>query len=361
VKSPNTGFGVIGGGSIKSRLKMRKTAVVILNWNGLVFLKMFLGTVIKYSIDNETSVFVADNGSTDGSPEWIAENFSEVKLIRLGKNHGFAGGYNLALNQIDARYFVLLNSDIEVTQDWLRPLVRFMDNNPDVASCQPKVLSYNQKDHFEHAGAAGCFIDKFGYPFCRGRVITKVEKDTGQYDNQINIFWSSGACMIVKSEAWKKCGGFDDDFFAHMEEIDLCWRFHKAGYRVCFLPESVIYHIGGGTLSYNSPFKTYLNFRNSLFLLYKNLPDNKLTSVLFIRRILDGLAAGYFLFQGNFSSVASVWKAHKDYYRALDKLREKRKAVKKLEINKANDTVLNKSIVFEFYVKGHKTYKSLIS
>lgn len=340
---------------------MHKTAVVILNWNGLGFLKMFLGTVIKYSVDNETSVFVADNGSTDGSPEWIAENFSEVNLIRLDKNHGFAGGYNLALDQIDARYFVLLNSDIEVTQGWLLPLVSFMDNNPDVASCQPKVLSYNQKDHFEHAGAAGCFIDKFGYPFCRGRVINKVEKDTGQYDNQINIFWSSGACMIVKSEAWRKCGGFDDDFFAHMEEIDLCWRFHKAGYRVCFLPESVIYHIGGGTLSYSSPYKTYLNFRNSLFLLYKNLPDNKLNSVLFIRRILDGLAAVYFLLQGSFSSVASVWRAHIDYYRAMDKLKEKRKAVKKLEINSAHETVLNKSIVFEFYVKGHKTYKSLIS
>jgi hypothetical protein len=340
---------------------MHKTAVVILNWNGLGFLKMFLGTVIKHSVDNVTSVFVADNGSTDGSPDWIAENFSEVKLIRLDKNHGFAGGYNLALDQIDARYFVLLNSDIEVTQNWLRPLVRFMDDNPDVASCQPKVLSYNQKDHFEHAGAAGCFIDKFGYPFCRGRVINKVEKDTGQYDNQTEIFWSSGACMIVKSEAWKKCGGFDDDFFAHMEEIDLCWRFHKAGYRVCYLPESVIYHIGGGTLSYSSPFKTYLNFRNSLFLLYKNLPDNKLNSVLLIRRILDGLAAVYFLLQGSFSSVASVWRAHMDYYKAMDKLREKRKAVKKLEINKGDETVLNKSIVFEFYVKGHKTYRSLIS
>jgi GT2 family glycosyltransferase len=340
---------------------MYKTAIVILNWNGLDFLKMFLGTVLKFSADDETSVFVADNGSTDGSPEWVAENFGEVNLIRLNKNNGFAGGYNAALNQIEARYFVLLNSDIEVTYNWLQPLVSFMDNNPDVASCQPKILSYNQKDHFEHAGAAGCFIDKFGYPFCRGRVINRVEKDTGQYDNQINVFWSSGACMILKSEAWIRCGGFDDDFFAHMEEIDLCWRFHKAGYRVCFLPESVIYHIGGGTLSYSSPFKTYLNFRNSLFLLYKNLPDNKLNSILFIRRILDGLAAVYFLLQGNFSSVASVWKAHIDYYRAMNKLREKRKTVRKMEITETNDTVLNKSIVFEFYIKGHKTYKSLVS
>jgi GT2 family glycosyltransferase len=340
---------------------MLKTAIVILNWNGLDFLKMFLGTVIKFSADNETSVFVADNGSTDGSPEWVTDNFSEVKLIRLDKNHGFAGGYNIALNQIDASYFVLLNSDIEVTQNWLKPLVRYMDSNPDVASCQPKILSYNQKDHFEHAGAAGCFIDKFGYPFCRGRVINKIEQDKGQYDDQIDIFWSSGACMIVRSDAWKKCGGFDDDFFAHMEEIDLCWRFYKAGYRVCFLPESVIYHIGGGTLSYSSPFKTYLNFRNSLFLLYKNLPDNKLSSVLFIRRILDGLAAVYFLLQGSLSSVIAVWKAHMDYYKAMDKLKEKREAVQKLGINDPGETVLNKSIVFEFYIKGHKTYKSLLS
>jgi GT2 family glycosyltransferase len=254
-----------------------------------------------------------------------------------------------------------LNSDIEVTENWLHPLVSFMDNNPDVASCQPKILSYYQKDHFEHAGAAGCFIDKYGYPFCRGRIINKTEKDNGQYDNQINVFWSSGACMIVRSEAWKKCGGFDADFFAHMEEIDLCWRFHKAGYRVCFLPGSVIYHVGGGTLSYSSSFKTYLNFRNSLFLLYKNLPDNKLHTILFIRRILDGLAAIYFLMQGSPQSVRAVWKAHMDYNKAINELRKKRKAVSKLETDHIQDSILNKSIVFEFYIKGNKTYNSLIS
>jgi len=327
---------------------MFKTAIIILNWNGLSYLKMFLAIVLENSRDEETVVCVADNGSTDGSPEWVAENFKEIKLILLKKNHGFAEGYNLALNQIDARYFVLLNSDIEVTKNWLIPLVTFMDNNPDVASCQPKVLSYYNKDQFEHAGAGGCFIDKYGYPFCRGRVLNIVEKDTGQYDSAINVFWSSGACMIVRSEAWKRCGGFDADFFAHMEEIDLCWRFHKAGYRVCFLPESVIYHIGGGTLPYSSPLKTYLNFRNSLFLLYKNLPDNKLNTVLFKRRILDGLAAIYFLMKGSFKSVSAVWRAHMDYYKAMDKLREKRKTVKLLEINLTNETVLNKSIVFEF-------------
>ena len=208
-----------------------------------------------------------------------------------------------------------------------------MDNNHDVASCQPKILSYYQKDYFEHAGAAGCFIDKYGYPFCRGRILNKVEKDSGQFDSMIDIFWSSGACMIVRSDVWRKCGGFDADFFAHMEEIDLCWRFHKAGYRVCFIPDSVIYHVGGGTLPYSSPLKTYLNFRNSLFLLYKNLPESKLQRILFIRRLLDGLAAVYFLLKGSFSSVNAVWKAHMDYYKAVDRLREKRESVKKLEVD----------------------------
>ena len=340
---------------------MYKTAIVILNWNGLGFLKMFLSIVVKNSIDSETMVCVADNGSTDGSSEWVAENHNNVRLIKLDKNYGFAGGYNLAINQLDAKYFVLLNSDIEVTSGWLNPLVSFMDKNADVASCQPKVLSYYKKDHFEHAGAAGCFIDKYGYPFCRGRIINKIEKDTGQYDSRIDVFWTSGACMIVRSDAWIKCGGFDADFFAHMEEIDLCWRFQKAGYRVCYLPDSVIYHIGGGTLPYSSPIKTYLNFRNSLFLLYKNLPDNKLYTVLLIRRFLDGLAAIFFLTKGSLVSVRAVWRAHKDYYKAIRDLRAKRRSVKILDLNHAPTTILNKSIIFEFYVKGNKTYNSLIS
>jgi len=338
---------------------MNKTAIIILNWNGLDYLKTFLGIVIKYSTDSDTVVYVADNGSTDGSTEWITENFNEVKLIRLDKNQGFAGGYNLAINQIDARYLVLLNSDVEVTDGWLQPLVSFMDENPDVASCQPKILSYNNKDYFEYAGAAGSFIDRYGYPFCRGRIFDKVEKDTGQYDSQVDIFWSSGACMIVRSDAWKKCGGFDAGFFAHMEEIDLCWRFSKAGFRVSFIPSSVVYHLGGGSLPYDSPFKTYLNFRNSLYLLYKNLPDNKLHSVLFLRKLMDGLAALMFLLKGRFGRVRSVWKAHMDYYKNINDLKEKRKMVKKLEVINSSARILNKSVVFEFYVKGNKTYDSL--
>ncbi len=338
---------------------MNKTAIVILNWNGLGYLKMFLGTVVKHSTANDTIICVADNNSNDGSLEWVADNYKDVKLLKFDKNYGFAGGYNLAINQLDAKYFVLLNSDIEVTEDWLLPLVSFIDNNPDVASCQPKILSYNRRDYFEHAGAAGGFIDKYGYPFCRGRIFNKIEKDTGQYDSPVDLFWSSGACMIVRGEAWQKCNGFDAAFFAHMEEIDLCWQFSKAGYRVSYVPDSVVYHVGGGSLPYNSPFKIYLNFRNSLFLLYKNLPDNKLYKTIFIRKLLDGLAAVMFLVKADFSSFKAVWKAHIDYYKSISELKMKRKKVKDLEINHPPANILNKSVVYEFYIKGNKTYNSL--
>ena len=205
-----------------------------------------------------------------------------------------------------------------------------MDENPDAASCQPKILSWNHRDHFEHAGAAGSYIDKYGYPFCRGRIMDITEKDEGQYDSQAEIFWSSGACMIVRSDAWKKCGGFDPDFFAHMEEIDLCWRFNKAGYRVCFIPDSTVYHIGGGSLPYDSPKKIYFNFRNSLFMLYKNLSDNRLHNILFARRLLDGMAAILFLSKGKLSFVMSIWNAHMSYYKSLHELKRKREIVKKL-------------------------------
>ncbi|HUX95845.1 MAG TPA: glycosyltransferase family 2 protein [Bacteroidales bacterium] len=335
---------------------MHKTAIVILNWNGLEYLKKFLGNVILHSTDPDTVIYVADNGSTDGSVEWVSSNFSGLKIIQLGKNHGFADGYNLALEQIDATYYLLLNSDIEVTEEWLNPLVNFMDANPDVASCQPKIRSYSERDFFEHAGAAGCFIDKYGFPFCRGRIFHHVEKDTGQYDNQAEIFWSSGACMIVRSDAWKKAGGFDPSFFAHMEEIDLCWRFSRLGYRVCYIPDSVIYHVGGGSLPYTSPFKTYLNFRNSLYLLYKNLPDKKFQKTLFIRKLLDGAAGLMFLSKGDFVNFKSVWNAHIDYYRNKKELKMKRNSLKNIGSSDTNAGILNKSIVFEFYVRGRRTF-----
>ena len=249
---------------------MIKTAVIILNWNGIRFLKMFLPCVVKNSLASDTKIYVADNGSTDGSAEWINENFSNVTLIRLESNYGFSAGYNLAIQQIDAQYYVLLNSDIEVEAGWLEPLISCLDANPDVASCQPKILSYKQKDHFEYAGAAGGFIDKYGYPLCRGRVITEIEKDTGQYDTPADIFWSTGACMAVRSDAWKKCGGFDPDFFAHMEEIDLA-EVPQAGWGQICSGISCYHWRRSSPVQFS--IQDFLNFRNSLFLLYKNLPD----------------------------------------------------------------------------------------
>jgi GT2 family glycosyltransferase len=338
---------------------MSRTAIVILNWNGIAFLKKFLGTVIRFSGRPGTEIIIADNASDDDSVRWLSENHKNIRLIRLEKNFGFAGGYNLALQEVDADYFILLNSDIEVTDGWVDPLISFLENNPEYASCQPKILSFDRKDHFEHAGAAGGYIDKYGYPFCRGRIFDHVEKDLGQYDDQTDIFWSTGACMAVRAEAWRKCGGFDSAFFAHMEEIDLCWRFYRAGYRISYIPSSKVYHVGGGALPYNSPYKLYLNFRNSLFFIYKNLEKKSLGRILFIRKILDGIAAVKFLAKGNLKNFKAVWKSHMDFYSNLKELKVKRDFVMSLGKSDNNAPVLNKSIVFEFYAKGHKTFKSL--
>ncbi len=339
---------------------MLKTAVVILNWNGAGYLRLFLGSVVSHSREHGSAVYVADNGSTDDSIKWISENFSdEVTVIRLDRNYGFAGGYNLALSQIESEYFVLLNSDVEVTEGWLGPLVNFMDANPSYASCQPKILSFKRKEYFEHAGAAGCYIDKFGFPFCRGRIFHIEEKDSGQYDADRDIFWSSGACMIVRRSAWIKCGGFDADFFAHMEEIDLCWRFHREGYRVAFIHDSAVYHVGGGALPYSSPFKVYLNFRNSLFMLYKNLPPANFRLLLFARKTIDGIAALSFLFKGELKCFAAVIRAHYHYYRSMRELKLKRQAPGLPPYDYLNGPVLNKSIVFEFYARGRRTFGSL--
>jgi GT2 family glycosyltransferase len=338
---------------------MIKTAVVILNWNGIPWLQKFLAIVVKFSAGMDTVVYLADNGSTDGSAEWVSNNFNDVRIIRIESNQGFAGGYNLALKQITAKYFVLLNSDAEVTEGWLDPMIKHLDQNPDVASCQPKIRSFHNRDYFEYAGAAGGYIDKFGYTFCRGRIFEHIEKDFGQYDNCTDIFWSSGACMMVRSEAWVQCGGFDDDFFAHMEEVDLCWRFHLAGLRVSCVPESIVYHAGGGSLPYDSKLKTYLNFRNNLFLLFKNLPDNKFHKTMFIRKILDGVAAIMFIIKGRTGNAKAVWKAHMDYYKNIKSLKVKRESVSNLVKDKTISHLVNKSIVFRFYIKGEKTFGSL--
>ena len=252
-------------------------SIVILNWNGEKFLKKFLPILINNTKTDDIEIVVADNGSTDNSIELLKSTFTQVRTIILDKNYGFAGGYNKELTQIDSEYFVLLNSDIEVTEHWLDNLLNYMVLHKEVAACQPKILSQVNRSYFEHAGASGGFIDKYGFPFCRGRIFGKVEQDTGQYDNTIDVFWATGACLMIRSEVFKKVGGLDDEFFAHMEEIDLCWRLKNRAYRIVCVPESTVYHVGGGTLHTEHPYKTYLNFRNNLLMLYKNLPHNSLT------------------------------------------------------------------------------------
>jgi len=339
---------------------MNKISVVILNWNGRKFLEQFLSDTITHSLSHECDVIVADNGSTDDSCEYIKEKHTRVRVIELGKNHGFAGGYNEALKNIDSEYFVLLNSDIEVSPGWLTDIIAYMDKHTEVAVCQPKILSYNDKKRFEYAGAAGGYIDKYGYPFCRGRIMSVTEEDIGQYDDIKQIFWASGACMFIRATAWKESGGFDPDFFAHMEEIDLCWRLNAAGKKIMYLPSSVVYHIGGGTLPYNSPSKIYYNFRNNLFMLYKNLPADRLNNIILKRMCLDGIAALRFLLTFNINAFLNVIKAHIYYYRHMKVLKERRKAVMRSSLYYPDNLIMNKSLVFSFYIKRKKTYNHLI-
>jgi hypothetical protein len=338
-----------------------KVAIVILNWNGTKLLPEFLPSVIKYSYGESVDIIVADNGSTDDSLQLLAKQFPHVKILDLKQNFGFALGYNEALKQIEANYFVLLNSDVEVTEGWLNAPVELMDTHPEIAAVQPKILSYQQKTHFEYAGAAGGYIDKFGFPFCRGRIFNEVEEDRGQYDQTTDIFWGSGACLFIRAKLYHELGGFDADFWAHMEEIDLCWRLKNKGYRIVFTPESTVYHLGGGSLPYNSPRKLYLNFRNNLWLLYKNLPSGKLFSILFFRMALDGIAALKLLTEFNLNGIRSVFKAHVHFYLSLPELHQKRKQTRPPKKTKLPKEMLRKSIVFQFYIRKRKLYTDLLN
>lgn len=302
------------------------TAVVILNWNTRDYLRKFLPGLIASTEGLDAEVIVADNASTDGSPEMLAAEFPDVRRISLDRNYGFTGGYNRALAQVEADYYVLINSDIEVPQGWLKPLTDWMDTHPHCGACGPKLLSYDHRDRFEYAGAAGGLLDRYGYPFCRGRILQKVEKDEGQYDTPEDVFWVSGACLLVRSKLWKKLGGLDDRFFAHMEEIDLCWRMQLSGYTVTVVPESFVYHIGGGTLPNESPFKLRLNFRNNLLLLENNLAKTfraqgysvdgslgKARRRIFVRMLLDGASALTYLVTKRYNSYKAVVQAHGEY------------------------------------------------
>ena len=303
---------------------MLKTQVVILNWNGEQWLRKFLPSVVA-TLPSWASIVVADNGSEDSSESVVAD-FEGVEWLPLGKNYGFAEGYNRALAGLDGEVFVLLNSDVEPTKRWLEPLVEQLSNNPNVAAVQPKILSYSEPQKFEYAGAAGGYIDHYGYPFCRGRIMGTTEQDKGQYDTAEKVFWASGACMVVRAEAWRKAEGLDGDFFAHMEEIDLCWRLQLLGYNVIVEPRSVVYHVGGGTLPNNSPRKIYLNFRNSLYMLHKCLPEGERWR-LCVRRLMDWLSWGVYVLSGKWSFAKAVCNAHRDYRRAKASLDAKHKQI----------------------------------
>lgn len=330
------------------------TAVVILNWNGRKYLEQFLPPLIQYS-SGEAEIIVADNASNDDSISFLETNFPSIRIIRNPANEGFARGYNLALKQVKADYYILLNSDIEVTPDWIHPVIDMMEKDLSIAACQPKIRSYFERTKFEYAGAAGGFIDKYGYPFCRGRLFQSIEEDLGQYDDAIEIFWATGACMFVRADLFHQAGGLDEDFFAHMEEIDLCWRLKNLGYKIMYCPQSVVYHIGGGTLPKISWRKTYYNFRNNFYLLYKNLPDNLLIEVFAKRFILDGIAALKFLFTAGFKDFWAIYKAHISFYSTLSKTKAKRKLLKHSPLHK----VYRKNIVFEYYLRKKKKFTDL--
>jgi GT2 family glycosyltransferase len=333
---------------------LSKVAVVILNSNGKDLLRKFLPQVIERT-GNDAEVWIADNNSLDGSIEIINEEFPNVNLIENHYNAGFAGGYNMALQQIKAEYYVLLNSDIEVTENWINPVIELMETDPGIAACQPKILAYDNKTEFEYAGASGGFIDKYGYPFCRGRVFQDIEVDEGQYDDPVDIFWATGACLFVRADIYHRSGGLDNDFFAHMEEIDFCWRLKNEGYRIMVCPSSMVYHVGGGTLPKKSARKTYLNFRNNLSLLYKNIPGNQLISAFLLRFILDGVAALKFFFEGGMHDLVAVLEAHIYFYKNLGKLRRKRRALKQGNVS----NVYQRNIVFDHYLMGKKKYSDL--
>ena len=320
-----------------------KIAVVILNWNGMKLLEQFLPSVVQYS--PEAIVFVADNASTDDSISFVKANFPTVQIIKNDYNFGFAQGYNEALKNVDADIFALVNSDIEVTENWLQPIIETFKNEPQTAIIQPKILDYKRKEYFEYAGAGGGFIDKYGYPFCRGRIFETLEKDNGQYNDSCDIFWASGACFFIRSSVYKELNGFDADFFAHQEEIDLCWRAFNNNHIVRYNGNSIVYHVGGATLKEGNPKKTFLNFRNSLLMLTKNLPKESLFQVLFSRMILDGIAGIRFLFQGHFLHTIAVLKAHFYFYHLLSINYKKRKKTQLKTYYKV------KSIVYSYYIK----------
>ncbi len=338
-----------------------KLSIVILNWNGSDMMKKYLPTVIKHS-EKDAKVIVADNASSDDSIEILKRDFPEVDIIALDKNYGFAEGYNQALKKIDSEYYLLLNSDVEVTENWLQPLLKYMDEHQDVAACQPKLLSIYDKDSFEYAGASGGYIDKLGYPFCRGRIFDNVEKDNGQYDTVAEISWATGACLMIRSKDYWGVGALDGRFFAHNEEIDLCWRLRLYGHKIVCIPESKVFHVGGGTLPKSNPMKTYLNFRNNLTMLYKNLPQKDLKSVMRWRWILDYTAAfETLIISRNVGDFKAIYKARKAFKKWRKDFKCDRELIQKNRVDKSKSDRINISLLWQYYIHNRKTFNDIIN
>ncbi|MDR1683286.1 MAG: glycosyltransferase family 2 protein [Candidatus Symbiothrix sp.] len=338
---------------------MKQTAVVILNWNGKDLLERFLPALLRYTPSSEADIIVVDNGSTDESVAFLKSHYPEIELQVFPKNYGFAEGYNRALVGLHYKYVVILNSDVEVSDAWLTSAVRYLDEHPEVTALQPKILSCRKPLHFEYAGACGGFIDKNAYPFCRGRIFNVIEKDCGQYDKAIPVFWTSGACLFIRLQAYKEVGGFDEQFFAHQEEIDLCWRLNARGHQLVCFPQSVVYHLGAATLKKENPQKTYLNFRNNLLMIYKNLSSKYYRRMMFSRWYCDYLAALHFVLKGQIANALAVVKARRDFRKMKSKYNTIRMHNLKLTQNDIPATVWRKSLIWEFYFRNQKTYSDI--
>lgn len=339
---------------------MKKIAVVILNWNGCELMRLFLPSVLACTPSCIADVIVADNASTDNSIQLLKESFPAVKVIQLDKNYGFAGGYNRALKQIEAKYVVLLNSDVEVTPGWLDAPVAALDADINLAAVQPKLLAERNRLFFEYAGASGGFLDKYGYPFCRGRIFSVVEADNAQYNSEKELLWATGACLIIRKDVYMEAGGLDDRFFAHQEEIDLCWRLKCRGYRIVCMPQSVVYHVGGATLNADNPRKTFLNFRNNLLMLYKNLPEKALNSVFRFRFFSDYVAACVFLLKGEFKNARAVYRARKAFFEMKNEYKSIREENLRKTVSGMLPEIYNGSILYAFYLKRKKTFAELM-
>ncbi len=331
---------------------MKSAAVVILNWNGKKLMEQFLPSLVTYTPESIADLVVADNASNDDSIEFLQKNYPQIQIITLEKNFGFAEGYNKALVQIDNKYVVLLNSDVEVTENWLSGMLDYAEKNPEITAIQPKILSYRNKSLFEYAGACGGYLDRYGYPFCRGRILNTIETDKGQYDDPAPILWASGACLFIRLEDYKSAGGLDANFFAHQEEIDLCWRLCNQGKKIISLPSSVVYHLGGGTLEIENPRKTFLNFRNNLLMIYKNTPKKRLKKILFLRFYLDIMAAIHFCLEGRFVNAKAIFEA-------LHAFHQLKKKYQKKDLLFQSPLIYKKSLLWEYYVKRKRKFSDL--